>query len=132
MSRYSSYANIGKQIDNGKQQSFKKGSILKTKNNAHKQLIISQNKIVCVKITANWCQPCIAISPEYNQLSKEYASKGCVLIEQDFDQLDRSIDPETNAIPAFHFYLNKKHISSITGSNLVKVKEQLDLMIQSI
>ncbi len=43
------------------------------------------NKVVLVDFWASWCAPCKASFPAYNQIQKDYASEGFVLIAVSVD-----------------------------------------------
>jgi hypothetical protein len=62
-------------------------------------------------------------------MAREYASRGCTLIEQPIDQLDKQNDPQTTSIPTFHFYVNGHFVKSITGADLQNVRAELDTLI---
>jgi thiol-disulfide isomerase/thioredoxin len=130
MSLYKSYSSLGKRADELKHPDPNAIPILRTQNRNHKLKIIRENPIVCVKLYAEWCQPCVKITPEYGRMAREYAAKGCTLIEQPVDQLDKENDPQTTGIPAFHFYLRGQFVKSIMGANLQEVRSELDILIR--
>jgi thioredoxin 1 len=71
---------------------------------------------VCIKLHANWCEPCKAIGPKFSNLAQQYSSK-CLLVSENVD-LKLSLDCGVESIPAFIFYYNGKLIKNEDGSNV--------------
>lgn len=50
---------------------------------------IRENKVTVVNFWATWCPPCVAEIPDFSEVAKEYAAKGCgflgVLLDDDID-----------------------------------------------
>ena len=63
MSLYKSYSSLGVNKEGFEHPDIKSTPVLRTESRRHKLQIIKDNPIVCVKLYAEWCQPCVKISP---------------------------------------------------------------------
>lgn len=88
--------------------------------------IINNNYIVCVYVSAKWCEPCKKCGPEYDKLAEKYNNKGfCMLVKEDID-LDLGREFEISSVPSFVFYINRELNSNIiVGANIQRVEEFL-------
>jgi thioredoxin 1 len=98
----------------------------------HKNNIIRDNRIVCIKFHADWCQPCKVISPKYNKLAEKFNNTGRACLAQENVDLKISQDYKVTGIPAFIFYKNGQLIHhskdkplDVIGGDLTKVEEIL-------
>jgi thioredoxin 1 len=102
----------------------------------HKKNILSTNKIVCIDLFADWCNPCKIVSPKFAELANQYNNPGhCMLVKENVD-LGLTTDYNITSIPAFIFYkqgqlLRNQDSSpvSVVGGDLAIVKKILDKLI---
>jgi thioredoxin-like negative regulator of GroEL len=100
----------------------------------HRKKIIRENKIVCIKLHADWCVPCKKIAPQYAEMAQYYYGK-CTLVKEDVD-LGLTTDHDVNAVPMFIFYKNGKPVAgkddnliAVMGGNLKAVGQILDRLL---
>jgi len=81
------------------------------------------NKLVVVDFSAEWCGPCRAIRPKYDQLSKVYPD--VVFLHVDIDEL-RALDDvrSINSVPTFRFYKNGPK-AEIVGANVTALENHI-------
>lgn len=84
--------------------------------------IIKSDKVTVAKFTANWCKPCQAINPVYQQLSERYA-ESANFFSIDVDDFD-TIAAENRAItiPMFVTYRNGKTLQKYVGKEEDKIQ----------
>jgi thioredoxin 1 len=92
-------------------------------NKEHKNHILQTNRIVCIEIYGNWCEPCKAIKPKYAELAQKYNKQNEVCIcSEDFDL---RLTPQCSVVPTFFIYLKGQFVKSIVGGDLNKIEEEL-------
>eukprot|EP00058_Branchiostoma_floridae_P010454 XP_002595942.1 hypothetical protein BRAFLDRAFT_268611 [Branchiostoma floridae] len=75
----------------------------------------SNDKLVVVDFWAQWCAPCRAMAPVFEELANENP-------DVIFAKVNVSVNMETaqaadiRSIPAFHFYKNGEKVDSVQGS----------------
>lgn len=76
------------------------------------------NKVVCVKAYAEWCEPCKKLVEPYDNLSKKYNKKNfCSMISINVDK--EELCEGLTAVPAFYFYKEGKLVKYEDGQNLI-------------
>ncbi|KIM19935.1 hypothetical protein M408DRAFT_18669 [Serendipita vermifera MAFF 305830] len=76
----------------------------------------SSGALVVVKWSAQWCQPCHAISPHIDEFSKSYPQVTFVKVDTDkFATLAQKYN--VTAMPTFHFIKNKSVVETVKGAN---------------
>lgn len=100
---------------------------LSIQNREHRNEIIKKNGIVCIKIWADWCEPCKAIKGAYNALAQEmYSSGKALLVEESYDNGIRTDFPDIQSIPMFLFFFKGKYVHNIVGADLGEVRRVIE------
>ena len=76
--------------------------------------ISEKNQIVIIKVGADWCSPCKAISPLYNEINTSDAD----------DELLDFIN--VKSLPTFLIYKNKELTNTIIGCDKLTLSECLN------
>ena len=88
---------------------------IKTEEDYISELLLSKEKLVVVKFTASWCNPCKKNKPKILELAKLYENK-VIFIEVDVDKSEDIIKKyKITSIPTFYFYKNNEKINEIIG-----------------
>jgi thiol-disulfide isomerase/thioredoxin len=98
-----------------------------------REMYINGNSIVCVYLSAKWCEPCKITSPLFDNLAQIYNKPSvCMLIKEDVSNGCNNRDYNVNAIPAFIFYKNGKILIhpngkpfDVVGGNIKEVEKVL-------
>ena len=95
------------------------------------QSVLEQTKLVFIKWGADFCGPCKAIQPLYDQLATKNKTKATFLsLETDNDVFEKRVTKNNiSSIPLFQFYLNGKLYKSILGA---KKTELTNFILNSI
>lgn len=134
MSNYKKYKTVNCLQSTSENQDL--SSCIDCKDTEQRRKILNENKIVCIDLYANWCQPCKAVAPLFNELAKEYNIPGkCLLIKENVD-FRLTTDYMIHSIPCFIFYINgqllKDHNGDtvdVVGVDIKKVKNILDQLL---
>ncbi|KAF8571871.1 hypothetical protein P879_01007 [Paragonimus westermani] len=87
----------------------------------------SENKLLLADFYADWCGPCRAFSPHFEQLSQQYHSKGFVFVKVNADTCKELCQEEfVTGLPTFKLYRNKECLATVVGANLAKLRSVLD------
>lgn len=90
--------------------------------------ILKNNVYVIAKYSANWCGPCHAIAPFFNQLSNEHEK--AVFLHIDVDEAkDLSQREGIQAMPTFHFYHRGTKDAELKGGHKEKLKAELQKLL---
>ena len=76
-----------------------------------------QSKLTVVDFYADWCGPCKAIAPRFEQLSAQYPNVNFLKVNVDTQQ-DISTEEGVSAMPTFIFYKNGLRMHTITGADI--------------
>lgn len=113
--------NIGSKIQS-KPQTKKAGhpTISRVSSSEEFQSILSRNKQVVVKFTADWCKPCKKIDPFYTDLAPKYNATFCKI---DVDELeDVAMEHGVAIMPTFMVFKGKC-VGSVSGANEEKLED---------
>lgn len=128
--QYVSYKNLGPQ-----KKETSTYEVMEIQNDQHKNQILNDYSIVCVCLTAHWCNPCQILSPMYSKLSEKYTVSGRCILAKSNAELKLCSEFDVNAIPAFVFYKNGQPVRkdgknfSIIGGDLEQVKTVLEQLL---
>lgn len=112
-------------------------NVMKIQNLEHRKQTLKENRIVCVKLYAEWCQPCKLISSDYAKLAKQYHAPGkCLMTKENVDN-ELTDDYSITSVPAFIFYkegqlVRNQHDNSpvhVVGGDLKSVQEIMNKII---
>eukprot|EP00555_Chaetoceros_dichaeta_P010078 CAMPEP_0198264560 /NCGR_PEP_ID=MMETSP1447-20131203/16222_1 /TAXON_ID=420782 /ORGANISM="Chaetoceros dichaeta, Strain CCMP1751" /LENGTH=179 /DNA_ID=CAMNT_0043953543 /DNA_START=142 /DNA_END=681 /DNA_ORIENTATION=+ len=87
--------------------------------------ILSSNKIVFVKFTAEWCKPCKNIHPFYSKIATTYSSdkKKIKFVVVDVDELEEvAAECSIAMMPTFWAFQNGKRVTKYAGSDKEKLE----------
>lgn len=92
----------------------------------HRQGIIANNKIVCIDLFADWCQPCKVVSPQFAKLAEKYNNNGlCALVKENVDK-KLTKDYRITGIPAFIFYRHGQLLMKDSETPVAVIGGELD------
>jgi thioredoxin 1 len=84
-----------------------------------KMLYQEEKKIIIVKFSAKWCNPCKKIHPLYDFLAEKEKNK-ILSFHVDVDELeDMASFYEIKSLPTFLVFSNKKVIDKLIGANRI-------------
>jgi thioredoxin 1 len=94
-------------------------SILFLKNINDFNNINEPGKIIIIKVGAEWCSPCKAISPLYNQCANFNKNANIIFAEINASDADDELLDyiDIKSFPTFLFYKNKSLSNKIIGCN---------------
>lgn len=79
------------------------------------------DNLVIVKTSAEWCGPCKAIAPYFEELASEF--KDVHFISLDVDECDdASVKLKIRALPTFIALRDRKELQRVMGVDRVKLK----------
>lgn len=90
-------------------------------NKQHFQQLLSNYKLVIVKVYAEWCKPCEGLSPLYKQLSDKLRGNDICFCEENIEQKIN----EVSAIPTTFYFLNGKRYTFTAGPDINKIYETI-------
>lgn len=106
-------------------QTTKDKSVTNIKSDQEKKSVISNNKITCIDIYADWCQPCKYIEKEYESLVNLFPTVKFVK-----ENIDLEISKNIKSIPFFEIYHYGILTETVTGANLEELKTKLNKIIK--
>ncbi|EEB09340.2 thioredoxin-like I protein Txl1 [Schizosaccharomyces japonicus yFS275] len=93
-------------------------SVVEVSSYQHWTSIMPKNGFLAVDCYADWCQPCRAISPVFEQLAKRYASKSFVFAKINVDnQQQVASSLNVRSMPTFLFFENGRQVDMLVGAN---------------
>lgn len=92
--------------------------IMSVQNREHRNEIIKKNSIVCIKVGADWCQPCKDVMPEFVRFSQDVGSV-CFCAQEDIDNGIGS-DFTIKAVPTFLVFFKGRLAYSVSGAETLK------------
>jgi thiol-disulfide isomerase/thioredoxin len=94
-------------------------------NSAH---FFTQNKQplrLFIKVSTNWCKPCIKIKPEIHNLSMNPAYANILFLEVDGDELTKHAQLPTklrvSAVPSFFGFIAGQQVGFVAGTNMDEI-----------
>ena len=75
-----------------------------------------KSELLVVKVGANFCQPCKAIQPFYEQLSASSEATFCT-VTIDEEGMDPELKKLATTLPTFIIYKNKEELQRMTGAD---------------
>ena len=84
---------------------------------------------VIMYFTADWCQPCQAIKPQFMELSKEYPDMSFNKIDADLNR-DKIEDFNVQSLPTFVFLHEGKEVFRFSGKDVPQLKEKTERLHQ--
>jgi thiol-disulfide isomerase/thioredoxin len=105
-------------------------TVMSIQNREHRNELIRKSGILCIKVWAEWCRPCLAIKSEYAGLTQEYPS--CTFVEEDYENGIRSDVEGITSLPTFLLYVRGKLAGSIVGSDLNELRKALNELIEKV
>lgn len=116
---YKNYDELGTQP----QRNIDHYSITEISNSKHKQDILTNNRIVCIDIYADWCGPCKQIAPDYAMMAKNYNKPGyCQLVKEDFN---KHLSENIHGVPTFRIFVDGQQVDEVVGADLEEVEKKL-------
>ena len=90
--------------------------------------ITEPNKTIIIKVGADWCVPCKAISPLYYQFAEKNNNINLIFTEiNTSDADDELLDYiDVKSLPTFLIYKNKELINTIIGCDKLTLSECLN------
>eukprot|EP01026_Neomeris_dumetosa_P046260 TRINITY_DN39359_c0_g1_i5.p3 TRINITY_DN39359_c0_g1~~TRINITY_DN39359_c0_g1_i5.p3 ORF type:complete len:151 (-),score=29.42 TRINITY_DN39359_c0_g1_i5:273-725(-) len=74
-------------------------------------------KVVVVDFHAQWCGPCKAIAPQYEQLAQQYPD--VIFLKVDVDQLPGIAQScSVSAMPTFQAFVKGQKVGEVVGANI--------------
>ncbi|KAH7139093.1 thioredoxin [Dendryphion nanum] len=94
----------------------------------HFRTLVGSNKYLIADFYANWCPPCKAIAPVYEQLSKANTVPGKLSFAKiNVDEQPEVAAPyEIRSIPTFIVFKDGKPIETIQGANTPSLKKAIE------
>lgn len=129
MSHYRAYKDLGNDLDQSTQNSYKCEVIT---THEQKQRILQNNSIVVIDIYGDWCQPCQVISPVFEKMAEEYNGKYPGKVYLCKEDVDSGLSPNCTGVPMFVFSINGVNVKNIMGGDMAQVKESLDDFVASM
>jgi thioredoxin 1 len=81
-----------------------------------KQLINTEERIICAKFTASWCGSCQQIQPLLNKLELEY--NNILFVKIDIEKNEELAEKyKISSLPSFVFFKNAKNIKKVIGAH---------------
>jgi thioredoxin 1 len=103
------------------------GSCKSIKTHAQKQAAIAQNRVVVIDIYTDWCGPCKACAPKFEELALQYGDR-CTFLKED---AELELSAGVTAVPAFDFYVGGQQVGRIVSADMDQVKEKLLSLISN-
>jgi thioredoxin 1 len=95
------------------------------RTNEEYEKLKTDNNLIVVKFSAEWCGPCQAIAPEFKALAKKYAD-AVTFVHVDVEELDSLHDGEdVRGLPTFMFFKDGELIDRYSGANVNKLRDSL-------
>ena len=94
---------------------------IELQNKQHFSQLLSNYRLVIVKVYAIWCEPCKTLAPLYKQLSDRLRGNDICFTEEN---MDNKIN-EVSAVPTTFYYLDGKRNDFTAGPNINEIYEKI-------
>lgn len=95
-------------------------------------MVLESDKPVMVDLWAPWCQPCVNIAPEVEQLASDYKGRAIVAKLNVDESEDLADEYEVESIPTFLFFKNGELHDRVVGTlPRTELAARLDEMLDS-
>jgi len=105
----------------------KNDSAIEVTNEDFKSIINNSHKLIVVDFFAEWCMPCLIVSPIIEELAEEMKDIKFVKINSD-DNQDLSKEYNISSIPCLIIFKDGKEVDRILGA---QPKENIEKKIKS-
>ncbi len=105
----------------------KNDSAIEVTNEDFKNIINNSHKLIVVDFFAEWCMPCLMVSPIIEELAEEMKEIKFVKINSD-DNQDLSKEYNISTIPCLIIFKDGKEVDRILGA---QPKENIEKKIKS-
>jgi len=105
----------------------KNDSAMEVTNEDFKSIINNSHKLIVVDFFAEWCMPCLIVSPIIEELAEEMKDIKFVKINSD-DNQDLSKEYNISSIPCLIIFKDGKEVDRILGA---QPKENIEKKIKS-
>lgn len=87
----------------------------------NKLVELNDNKKYVVKFSAQWCGPCKAVAPKYDELSNQYSD--IPFYSLDIDQVPEVAELfNVSAMPTFIIIANNAKIKDVVGADMLGLR----------
>lgn len=106
--------------------------VMHIQNREHRNDLIKKNTILCIKVWATWCEPCMKIKGEYTNMAYNYKKNGIAnLVEETYDSGIRN-DYQIDSLPTFLIFLRGQLVRTVVGSDLNEVGEIIERIVENL
>jgi len=99
------------------------GDVVEITSMAQFKVILQEKNTIFLKFTADWCKPCKAIHPFYQNLSQNNTSADVLFATVDVDEVDDLASQYKIAMmPTFVAIVDKQVVLQISGANESKLE----------
>ncbi len=106
--------------------------VMDVQNREHRNDLIKKNTILCIKVWATWCEPCMRIKGEYTTMAYNYKKNGIAnLVEETYDSGIRN-EYTIESLPTFLIFLKGQLVRTVVGSNLNDVAEIIEQIVENL
>lgn len=89
----------------------------------------NNDKFLVIKAEANWCGPCKAVKPKYQEMAQKYSNE--VFLTFDVDEHQDIADQfSISTMPTFIVVKGRDIIKRVEGTNLRVIQQVLDNQIK--
>lgn len=79
-----------------------------------------------VDFYANWCGPCMAMAPQYEEMAKKYPSIVFLKADVEIQDLDALVQTcGVNSLPTFCLFAKGKIVDRMSGANVPMLEEKV-------
>ena len=90
-------------------------ALLKSTDENYKELIATKGKLLLIKFTADFCNPCKAINPILEAISDKMADKIIIANHDIESQPNFPLENSIRSIPTLFLYKDGSHVDTLVG-----------------